>query len=89
MVERSGVEPKDAAQIAHIADGNLQQAFSIMNDVKDDNLPIFQKWMRACFTRNYTDFVTMSDEFHDLKREGQKGLFFFALTIASEILCLS
>ena len=89
LVERSGVEPKAASQIAHIADGNLQQAFSIMNDVKDDNLPIFQKWMRACFTRNYTDFVTMADEFHDLKREGQKGLFYFALTVLRDSLIMN
>ena len=89
LIEKEEVDFKDAAQIAHIADGDLQKAFSIMNDVKNDNLPIFQKWMRYCFSRNYTELVLMADEFHDLKREGQKGLLYFALTVLRDALVLN
>jgi DNA polymerase-3 subunit delta' len=89
LTERAGIEEKHATQIAHIADRNLQQAFSIMNEVKDDNLPIFQKWMRHCFTRNYTEIVLMADEFHELKREGQKGFLYFGLTVLRDALVMN
>ena len=89
LVEKAGVESKHASQIAHIADGDLNQALSILNEVKNDNLPIFQKWMRYCFTKNYTEMVIMADEFHELKREGQKGLLYFALTVLRDALVMN
>ncbi len=89
LVERLEVLPKNAAQIAHLADGNLQAAFTILNEVKNDNLPIFQLWMRHCFSRNYTEMVLMADEFHELKREGQKALLYFALTVLRDALVMN
>ncbi len=94
LAKREGVEdPQDARfqrfrQIATLADGNLNQALQLANEVEEDSHQFFRDWMRLCYTRKYSKLVEMTDQLPKLGKEAQKGLMRYGLSMMRETLML-
>ena len=81
-----GVDEEKAQHVAHLAEGNLQEAIRLSHEVKDGSAEFFKNWMRLCFKADFTSMVAQSDEFNRLGKEAQKSLMQYALSIYRESL---
>jgi len=79
-------ETKAAEQIAMLADGNLREAYRLLDQVEDQTVRQVRDWFRLCATRNMKDIFSLSDEFHKYDKEAQKSLMMAGLNVTREIL---
>ncbi len=84
LIEKNGMPEQQAAQIANLADGDLNTALRIATNVEDDSHDFFVNWMRNCHSRNFTELVTMADTFHTSNKLSQRSLLKYALNIFRE-----
>lgn len=86
LMEKLGIDEQKAAELAHLADGDLNQAIKLNNNIEDNSHQQFADWMRDCFKRDYTQLVARSDEFHAMNKVAQKSLLQYALNMLRESL---
>ncbi|HEY8402633.1 MAG TPA: DNA polymerase III subunit delta [Cytophagaceae bacterium] len=87
IVQKFNLEDKKAQQIAYLADGNLNEAFRLIEEIQEDNQSMFRDWMRLCYKRNnIPELVEWSEEFQKMGKEAQKGLFQYGINIMRESL---
>lgn len=68
-----------ALQVASLAEGNLQAAMKLSQELTSDYFTFFVQWMRSCYAYKFGEVVDMSDEFQKLGRENQKTFLHYAL----------
>lgn len=83
------VDDAQARQLAQLADGNIQEALKLSQQVNNDYQDLFAQWMRECFTRKIDALVARADEFHMLSRIDQRSFLQYALNIIRESLLLN
>ena len=86
LTEKHQVEPAKAQHAAHLAEGNLNEAFRLSQEIQDGSADFFKEWMRMCFTADFTKLVGQSESFQRLGKEAQKSLMQYALSIFRESL---
>lgn len=86
LIEKKSIEPKRAAAITQLAEGNLNLSFRLAENEEDDSAPLFMEWMRACFKENYGNLVVMSEEFHALDKLRQRNLMHYGMSMMRESL---
>ena len=81
LVEKEGLQHDEAQTYAHLAEGNVSLAVSLMEDKEQAsfNLDNFIKWMRLCYTRNIGETIDWVDSIAGAGRETQKNFIVFAL----------
>lgn len=75
-----------AHQIANLAEGNLQAARKLSQDLTSNYFDLFVKWMRNCYGYKFGEVVEMSDEFGKMGRENQKAFLHYALNNLRRVL---
>lgn len=78
-----------ASQIARLADGNLNQAIKLCQEIKNDYQLMFVDWMRKCYGRKIIELINGTDAFQQLGREAQKSFFQYGLSMFREALIMS
>lgn len=76
----------NAYQLANLADGNLQAALKLSQELTSDYFDFFVKWMRNCYAYKFGEVVDMSDEFGKMGRENQKAFLHYALNNLRRVL---
>ncbi|MEM9857762.1 MAG: DNA polymerase III subunit delta [Bacteroidota bacterium] len=89
LKEKHQLQDKRAQQIAHLADGDLNTALRLVNNIDNDSHALFANWMRQCFKRDFTGMVQHSDSFHTMNKVAQKSLLLYAMTMLRESLVRS
>ncbi len=89
LVERHEVEQIQAAQLAHLAQGDLHRAIALIDDVADDTQQEFEQWMRECYTADYTSLVKRADLFHKSSKLSQQQWLVHASNVIREALMAS
>ena len=84
-----GVEPRRAAQIAQLSDGNLNRALRLTGDSREDHHEMFRNWMNLCAMRKYADLVEWTEKFSKLSRDAQKNLMQYGIGMIREALVWS
>lgn len=81
LSEKEGLQEEEALTYAHLAEGNVSLAVSLMADKEQAsfNLDNFIKWMRLCYTRNIGETIDWVDSIAGSGRETQKNFIVFAL----------
>lgn len=79
-------EESKASHIAQLAEGNLNEARKILDDVEDDGHAMFHDWMRLCFMQDFTRLIAMIDQYHKLNKVGQRSMLQYGLNIMRETL---
>ncbi len=80
---------KDALRsrnIAPLAEGNLNKAMRLIDELSNDNHTIFRNWMRHSFSADFTQLIRFSEEYHKLSKVQQKGLLQYGMNIIRELL---
>ena len=87
IIEKKGVEPQRASRIAQLANGNLNLAFTLLENEEDNNAQVFIDWMRACYSqKRIADLVSMADAFHQLDKLSQRNLLHYSMNMMRESL---
>ncbi len=80
------VEQKKASHLTQLAEGNLNLALKLIDNEEDDHAQRFAEWMRACFKKNFAGLVTLSDEYHNLDKLGQRNMMQYSMNMIREVL---
>lgn len=91
LVDHYGADEGVARSITGFAQGNLNEAIYMMEGEANHRLffDIFVKMMRAAYTANPLDLMTVSEEITSLERERQKNFLKYSLHIFRESLILN
>lgn len=76
--------PENAQKIAYLAEGNLQEALSLLAQPEKDQHAIFREWMRICYRRQMDELIAQSENIAALGRESQKALLTYGLSMLRE-----
>jgi DNA polymerase III subunit delta' len=88
LVERHGLTPIKATEIARLAAGNYRLACEMLTEEEDDgtNFNRFRDMMRVCWSKSIPDMIRMSEEMAAMTREKQKSFLEYGLRIVRESL---
>ncbi|QSE98904.1 DNA polymerase III subunit [Fulvivirga lutea] len=86
LLVKEGIDQEQANKIAPVADGDLNTALRIANNLEDDSHELFANWMRSCFKRDFGSLVQLSEDYHKTSKLSQRSLFKYALSIYREAL---
>ncbi len=87
LSENKSIEPKRAARLAQLADGNLNLAITLSENEEDNNGQFFVDWMRACYNSKRTgELVGMADDFHQLDKLRQRNVLYYGMNMMRESL---
>lgn len=78
---QKGISHDDGITVAHLAEGNLAKALSLVEqqDMANFNFDNFVTWMRLCYQRNIAKTIDWVDEIASYGRENQKNFIKFCL----------
>jgi DNA polymerase-3 subunit delta' len=86
LVRTDLCDSRAAAQIAMLADGNLREAYRMINQVEDKQVTHVRDWFRLCAAKNLKEIFEEADRFHKMDKEAQKSLLLTGLNVTREIL---
>jgi DNA polymerase-3 subunit delta' len=82
------LESDRAAQIAFLANGDLNQAFHLIDNPENDDSQLLLDWLRKCWKGNGPELVGWTEAFAKLGRENQKQFLNYGLHYFRELLSL-
>jgi len=85
-LEKTGVDSSRAVQIAKLSSGNLRMAYRIARENQSDHAQLVKNWMRQCYSRDLSELVQWSDDFHKMPKISQKGFLVYALSLLRDTL---
>lgn len=86
LVNTGSCEHEAAAQIAMLADGNLREAYRMMDRVENKQIAQIRNWFRLCVSKDLNEIFELADKFHKEPAESQKSLMLTGLNVTREIL---
>lgn len=86
LVETGLCESKTAEQVAMLADGNLREAYRMVDQVEDLQVTQIRDWFRLCVAKDLKEIFDLADKFHKEPKEAQKSLMMTGLAVTREIL---
>lgn len=91
LIQKFNMPEKQAANIAHVADGNYIQALEIIETQSEDhaNFNMFTQLMRMSYARSIPEIVDWIEEVSRMGREKQKSFLKYALRLIRENLMLN
>lgn len=86
LVSAGLCDSKSAEQIAMLADGNLREAYRLVDQVEDKQVTQIRDWFRLCVSKDLKEIFELADRFHKDSKEAQKSLMLTGLNVTREIL---
>jgi len=84
LVSRTGLAAEKARSVAHLANGNFNEALKIAQQPENDNAGLFLDWLRKCYAGNGVDMAAWAEKLAALGRENQKQFLQYALHFLRE-----
>lgn len=75
-----------ATQIAPLADGNMREAYRMIDQVEDENTVMIRDWLRVCYSVQINEMMAFVDNFSTKDKEAQKSLLLSAINVMREVL---
>lgn len=75
-----------AVQIAPLADGNLREAYRMIDQVADENTVLIRDWFRACFQIDINQIFGFVESFSIRDKEAQKSLLLTGINVLREVM---
>jgi len=88
LVDHHFIEESKASQIAHLVDGNINEALRLAREVEDDSHKMFRDWIRLCYMGNHLELVKWTDKFSKMSKIAQQTLFQYGLSMMREALII-
>jgi DNA polymerase III subunit delta' len=78
--------PERAAQMAFLADGNINEALRLIEEPENNNLKLFREWMLSCYHQQFAEFIPQADAFHTLSKLAQRSFLLYSINTLREVL---
>lgn len=88
LMEKEQVTRSQAEPIAHLANGNFNEALKLKESNENSNATLFLDWMRKCYQGNGVNMLTWVEKFAGIGRENQKHFLKYALHFMREYMLL-
>jgi len=86
LLETGFCDSKSAEQVAMLADGNMREAYRMVDQVEDLQVTQIRNWFRLCVAKDLKEIFDLADKFHKEPKEAQKSLMLTGLNVTREIL---
>ena len=88
LKDKRQIELEKAQSIAHLANGNFNEAIQLLEQGNNDNATLFLDWMRRCYRGYGPEMVDWVEKFAGIGREKQKHYLRYALHFLREYMIL-
>ncbi len=88
LMEKMKIDEAKAMTIARLANGDFNEAISLVDNTENDNAKLFLDWFRGCYKGNAKELVELTEELSKLGRENQKYFLTYALHFLRELMVL-
>jgi DNA polymerase-3 subunit delta' len=88
LVRLKGLPLEKARSIAHMSNGNFNEALKIATQPESDNSALFLEWLRKCYVGNGLEIAGWVEIFAGQGRENQKHFLHYGLHFMREYLML-
>ncbi|WP_373492604.1 ATP-binding protein [Aquiflexum sp.] len=75
-----------AVQIAPLADGNMREAYRMVDQVEDENTVLIRDWFRSCFLLDINLLFEFVEKFSGKDKESQKSLLLSGINVIREVM---
>ncbi|TVP50367.1 MAG: hypothetical protein EA341_07620 [Mongoliibacter sp.] len=86
LVAENMCSREGAVQIAPLADGNMREAYRMIDQVADENTVLIRDWFRACFSVDINQIFNFVDNFSSKDKESQKSLLLTGINVLREVM---
>lgn len=86
LVEKRGIEPGRARQIAFLSGGDFNMALQMADNPENDDARLLLDWLRKCWRGNGVELVQWTESFARLGRENQKQFLYYGLHFLREMM---
>ncbi|WP_140936998.1 DNA polymerase III subunit [Sphingobacterium lumbrici] len=88
LIENKNLDPKNANEIAFIADGNIQEALNLTQQENENKtFDLFVYWLRNIYSDAGSEIINLCDEnLAKLGRENQKSFLLYAINMMRQII---
>jgi len=86
LTEEGLCSQEGAAQVTQLADGNMREAYRLVDDVQDKNTSFVRDWFRACFSLAINEIFKHAEKFTASDKESQKAYLLSGLNVIREVL---
>lgn len=86
LADRNLADPRRAAQVAHIANGNFREALRLIRHTENDLFPELRRWFNALFTNNGIELSRFVDDWSKVGREQQKNFLQYVIQMLEHTL---
>ncbi len=86
LINQHFIEEDKAGQIAHLVDGNINEALRLAREVEDDSHKMFRDWMRLCYVGDLMELTKWTEKFNSMSKVSQQTLFHYGLSMMREAL---
>ena len=69
-----------------LADGNLREAYRMVNEVEDEQISKIRNWFALCYGKKLKDLFALADDFQKADKEAQKSQILTGLNVLREIM---
>ena len=88
LMKQFGMPKSEALTIAHLAEGDWNEALALIDQSEQDRANLFLDWMRKCYRGDAAELVQWVEKFAPLGREKQKHFLQYGLHFLREMLVL-
>jgi len=89
LTAHGGLDEQQAAEIAFISNGNIQQANRLLAENTRDYFDLLIRWLRCCVTDQGLSLVSIcEEELSKLGRENQKSFLLYAINVMRQVMLL-
>ena len=88
LIDKFEVDQKKATQVAYLANGNVSEAFGMLDSEERESYLLFKDWMRMCFSKGFEAMVLMAENFHKMNKTNQKNLLQYGINTIREALII-
>jgi DNA polymerase-3 subunit delta' len=75
-----------AVQITNLADGNMREAYRMVNEEEDQYTGIVRDWLRACYSVDINAIFAFVEKIVEKDKESQKSLLLSGINIVREVM---
>ena len=86
LVEKHFIEKDNAGKIAHVVDGNINEALRLAREVEYNSHVMFRDWMRLCYQEDLIQLIQFTEKYQSLGKVSQQTLLQYGLSMLRESL---
>ena len=86
LVQEDFCSREAATQIAPLADGNMREAYQMIDQIEDENTLMIRDWFRACYSVQVNDIFSFVERFSTKDKEAQKSVLLSGMNVLREVM---